>query len=47
MNSYECPYHPGKFVVGNTLARNGKRARNERIGDGENSLVSSVDNQNE
>jgi hypothetical protein len=30
MNSYECPYHPGKFVVGNTLARNGKRARNER-----------------
>ena len=27
MNSYACPYCKGKFVVGNTLARNGKRAR--------------------
>ena len=30
INSYPCPYHPGKWVVGNTFARNGKHARMER-----------------
>ena len=30
MNSYPCPFHPGKWVVGSTFARNGKRARMER-----------------
>ena len=29
MNSYPCPFCPGKWVVGNTFARNGKKARME------------------
>ena len=34
MNAYLCDYCK-KWHVGNTLARNGKRARNERVGDGD------------
>ena len=30
MNSYECPFCPGRFVVGNTFAANGKEARRKR-----------------
>jgi hypothetical protein len=47
MNAYGPCEFCHKWHVGNTFADNGKRARMERIGDGENSLVSSVDNQNE
>jgi hypothetical protein len=31
MNSYPCEFHPGKWVVGNTYACNGKRARMEAV----------------
>ena len=30
MNQYECPFCPGKFVVGNMFAANGKKSRSER-----------------
>jgi hypothetical protein len=30
LNSYPCPFCPGKFCVGNTFAANGKAARREK-----------------
>lgn len=30
MNAYECDFHPGEWVVGNTYPQNGRQARLER-----------------
>jgi hypothetical protein len=43
MNAYPCPFCKGKWVVGNTFADNGKRARMERAGDGENNSFDKTD----
>ena len=39
MNSYPCPFHPGKWVVGNTFARNGKKARIQESSEHDTNLL--------
>ncbi len=45
MNHYECQFHPGQFVVGNTYARNGKRARMEKENNTDDFIVDNVTEQ--